>query len=125
VLSWLSNLVSFIPIVGKIVDGVSTYFNKKLDTDLEKYKVDGKIDEVRLQASLTLLGRMQDTPLGRGMHYIFVYPLGIYWIVLLFNQLFKDFIPVKWTIYTVPMLDQWGGWMIMFLFLVSIAQKAR
>jgi hypothetical protein len=116
-------LLSSLPVFGKIVDGLSTYFNKKLDTDLEKYKVDGRIDEVRLQAALTLLGRMQDTAGGRWMHYVFVYPLGFWWLALIVDSVGQRYFKWDYDVLALPEPAQtWAGWMIAFLFLVAVAR---
>lgn len=116
-------LLSSLPVVGKIVNGLSTYFNKKLDTDLEKYKVDGRIDEVRLQAALTLLGRMQDTSGGRWMHYVFVYPLGVWWLALIVDSVGQRYFKWDYDVLALPEPAQtWAGWMIAFLFLVAVAR---
>jgi len=118
---WLS-------LVSKILDipeMVSAYFNRKQDIDLEKYKVDGQVDETRLKAAIQVLIEEQKTGGGRAMKYIFVYPLGIWWLALIVNQIIRDFLPtgLKWNVYTVPILDTWGGWIIAYLFLHATLSK--
>jgi hypothetical protein len=122
----------FIPLLSKVLDipaMLSAYFNRKLDIDLEKYKVDGQVDETRLKAAIQVLIEEQKTFGGRGMKYIFVYPLGFWWLALIINQITRDFLPyilpagMKWNVYTVPILDTWGGWIIAYLFLHATLSK--
>lgn len=56
-LSWL---LSLLPVVGKAVDAFSAYQQKKLDTVLEKYKVDGQVDHSLISALTTIsVARME------------------------------------------------------------------
>jgi hypothetical protein len=122
---WLSLLSKILDIPAM----VSAYFNRKLVIDLEKYKVDGQVDEVRLRAAIQGLIEEQKTLGGRAMKYIFVYPLGFWWLSLIVNQVIRDFLPyilptgMKWNVYTVPILDTWGGWIVAYLFLHATLSK--
>lgn len=46
----LSFILSFIPILGKALDAWQTFEAKKLDTVLEKYRIDGQIDQALIAA---------------------------------------------------------------------------
>ena len=51
----------WLPLVGPIIQGISGYFSKKQDVDLEKYKVDGKVNiEALLAANQLTLGFKDD-----------------------------------------------------------------
>jgi hypothetical protein len=122
-ISWLLGIAQYIPIIGKLIDSATAYFSKKLDTDLEKYKVDGKIDEVRIQAALILLGKMQDSRGGRFMHYVFVYPLAFWWVALIVDSVGQRYFKWDYDVLALPEPAQtWAGWMIAFLFLVAVAR---
>jgi hypothetical protein len=41
--------------LGSVIDGVFAYLNKKQDIDLEKYKVDGVIDERIISAEIAII----------------------------------------------------------------------
>lgn len=79
------------------VSGIATtvfgYFSKKADIGLEKYKVDGKVDEALVSADVSLIQAQRDLQLAqnpyrgyRYLHYLFGYPLGIYWTLYLFDK---------------------------------------
>jgi hypothetical protein len=79
--------------VSGISGQVFGYLTKKADVSLEKYKVDGKVDEALVQADVTLIQAQRDLLLAqnpyrgyRYLHYLFGYPLGIYWTLYLFDK---------------------------------------
>lgn len=116
---WLLNLL---PGVGKVADAFSSYFNKRLDTDLEKYKVDGRIDEVRLQAAMTVWGNLQSGP-DRAMRWLFAYPLAAWWTLAIINTSLRDLMGWTWEVHTFPILESWGWVIVGFLFLASIGRR--
>lgn len=112
-LSWLS----VIPVIGTIATAVSSYFTRRVEIDLEKYKVNGQVDEARLNAAVQVLLAEQTHLGGRLMKYGFVFPLAGWWLALLINQVFRDIFGWTWNVHTVAILDTWGGWMVAYLFL--------
>lgn len=105
-----------LPIIGDLIGFADRYLNKRMDVDLEKYKVDGKIDEVRLQAAMTIWGSMQDAR-DRGMRWIFAYPLGGWFALALINSGLRDLMGWTWNVHSFPILEKWGWLILLFLFL--------
>lgn len=98
------SFLSFIPIVGNIVDAVKSYVTKKQDVDLEKYKVDGVVSVERMKqdveivkARSELLAALKDDKgiqLARGLIML----SASVWISLIFwDSCFRDILPVGWT----------------------------
>jgi hypothetical protein len=80
------NPLSLIPFVGKAIDAWSAHDQKKQDTVLEKYKVDGTInvelmrqDTEVIRARAELAASMKDDPVVRWGHRLFVYSTGLWY----------------------------------------------
>lgn len=114
---WLLSLAK--DILGVVIKPITDLFAKKLDVDLEKYRVDGKLDEARLQASMTAWANM--TTLGdRGMRWLFVYPLGAWWTAIIIDCIGRPFFKWEWHVLALPeTLMPWAAGIIAFLFLTS------
>ncbi|SHH46789.1 hypothetical protein [Bradyrhizobium erythrophlei] len=125
--SWLS----LIPFVGKIIDGLSAYAQKKQDVALEKYKVDGTVN-VQLINQETEVVKARQALLAAGQQYLgvrimqygFVYPLIVWFASIVFYCLFHPYFPQIKPILAFPdPLNQWAGWMVMYLFLHTSVQE--
>jgi hypothetical protein len=122
-MSWLS----FIPVIGQIANAVSGYFNKKLDTDLEKYKVDGKIDETLISAEVAIIQAKANASSHLNFaHYLFIVPTGVYYACILFDAVTEALFGWDWDVQPL------GGWaaftaqlIISFLFLHSALRVYR
>lgn len=53
-------MLGWIPFIGPIIKGITDYLNKKQDVDLEKYKVDGKVDVEAMWAANQLTIAFKD-----------------------------------------------------------------
>ncbi len=122
---WLLNLI---PGIGKIADAFGAYYSKKLDVDLEKYKVNGRIDEVRLQAALGAFVAAQGNPTGRVMYALFqglfVIPLGLWFGLACINSGFRDIMGWHWNVHTFPILEQWGWVILGYLFFAALGRRS-
>lgn len=88
--------------------------------DLEKYKVDGHINETWLLADVQM---WQNAPKeDRFMRYVFVYPLGFWWTCIILDSCFNQFFG-SWKVLSAPVLENWGGWILAFLFLHYSSKK--
>jgi len=126
------SFLSFIPIIGKAFDALSAYAQKKQDVSLEKYKVDGvvnveliKQDTEVVKARQALLAAGQKYLGVRVMQYGFVYPLIVWFGSVLVYCIVHPYFPdlVKPVLALPDPLNQWAGWMIMYLFLHSSVQQ--
>lgn len=125
------SFLSFIPIVGKLFDAISAYAVKIQDVSLEKYKVDGtvKVDLINqdvaiIQARQALLAAGQQYVGVRVMQYGFVYPLMIWFTSIIGYCLLHPYFPSIPPVLALPdPLNQWAGWMVMYLFLHSSVQE--
>lgn len=89
-----TSIIAGLSAVGGIASTVFGYLSKKADINLEKYKVDGQVDQVLVQADIQLMASQRDIILAqnqyrgyRYLHYLFGYPLGIYFSLILFTKL--------------------------------------
>lgn len=93
-------LLNLIPVIGPIANAVSSYFNKKQDVDLEKYKVDGKIDETLIKAEIAIVqsraGALQHLS---WIHISFGAVAFIYWTAIVFDALTEKLFPsIHWDV---------------------------
>ena len=128
-LSWLFGMI---PFVGKIVDAWAAHDQKKMDVSLEKYKVDGvvnvqliqqDVEVVKARAALLTAGQQY---LGvRMMQYGFVYPLIVWFGLIIGYCIFQPYFPgyIKPVLALPAPLNEWGGWMMMYLFLHSSVKE--
>lgn len=92
--------LSAIPVVGKIADAVASYFNKKQEVDLEKYKVKGNIDieamkqdTAIIQARVDLAKVMKGDPATNLGRLLILAPVGIYMSVQFYYLAFWNLLP--------------------------------
>lgn len=115
----------FLGLASKGVDAWSAHDQKKMDVSLEKYKVDGKLDETKIAAEVNRINALvddhkQDTTFGgRLMKYCFVYPLAGWWTAIIVDSIFHQMIGWTWRVGSAPILETWGGWIVAYLFLHS------
>jgi hypothetical protein len=110
-----------------VLSPLFSWLNKKEDVTLEKFKVNGQVDmslveayKVQLQARKEVLLATQNHASGRFMQYLFVYPLGFWFASIVFYCIFHPYFPeIKPVLDLPPVLKEWGGYIVGFLFLVS------
>lgn len=122
--------------IGNFTGGLFGYLGKKADISLEKYKVDGQVDQTLVQADIELIKAQKDLIVTqnqykgyRYLHYLFGYPLAIYFTACLFDAVTEK-IPGWENTWDVMAMNQtlstWSGWIIGGLFLhASIPSKWR
>lgn len=131
----LAAILSGLSIFNGVASTVFGYLTKKADINLEKYKVDGQVDQVLVQADIKLMESQRDIILAqnqfrgyRYLHYLFGYPLGIYWTLILFTMITEKMPGYQWLSWDINMLkgDQlvWASAIVMGLWLDS-ALKGR
>jgi hypothetical protein len=122
--------------IGDIAKGLSeglvsplfSWLNKKEDKEIEKLKIDGKLDqtlvenyrqEIAIRAEISKDRRK--TAGGRAMEYIFVYPLGAWWTGIIVYCIVKPWVPWWQPVLALPAGDfmTWAGVMIGAVFAVS------
>lgn len=128
---WWLNLITAIP--GLLTKGLD-YFSKRLDINLEKYKVDGQVDLSLVAASTAQLQAQKELAIAslsyvgdRWMRYLFAYPLGVYYAAVVVDSLTDTLFKWKWDVMPLhePMAT-WSGWIVMYLFLhTSVTQFWR
>lgn len=104
----LEGILAGLRFIGDFTGGLFGYLGKKADIGLEKYKVDGKVDEALVSADVSLIQAQRDLQLAqnpyrgyRYLHYLFGYPLGIYWSLYLFDKVTEKapwFENVRWDV---------------------------
>jgi hypothetical protein len=104
------------------------YLNKKQDTILEKYKVDGQVNHDLVNADIAL-NQARVAVLTQEFQYkvvriawcLFVFPVGTWWALYFFDSSFREIIPNwTWRVLTPEAyILNWAGWIIGSLFLHS------
>lgn len=95
---------AILSVVSGIVGPIAGIFNKKLDTDLEKYKVNGEVnieamkeDTNVIQARAVLAAVMKDDPVNRWGRRLFIYPVGTWFSLIIYDSAFRNILPDGWT----------------------------
>lgn len=110
-----------------VVGPLFGWLNKKEDVNLEKFKVDGVVDQNLVQGYIAQLNARKEVLLAqqkyagdRWMKYLFVYPLGLWFAaIVVYCILHPYFLDVKPVLDLPPIMKEWGGYIVGFLFLVS------
>jgi hypothetical protein len=115
----LSFFLSSIPIIGKVVDAFNSWAQKKLDTKLEMYKVDGKIDSNIINAEVQILRMKAELLKNRwlvAMQVGFGLPLMVYYgKCILWDKVFGWGVTDALT----GEIATYSNWIVAFLFLHS------
>lgn len=126
-LSWLGVL----PIVGNLVNGVSAYFNKKQDVDLEKYKVKGVVDVEALRQDTEIIKARVDLAKTRSNDSVdkwgrrlIIYPGGVWIAIGFYDSAFRNIIPeLTWRTLELPPQLEYIPHMICAYLLISSFKK--
>lgn len=117
--SILKTVLGFVP-------AVFEYLNKKQDIDLEKYKVDGTVDITAIKAMAELQAVLRDDPVLRWGRRLFIYPVGVWWSVIVYDSVFRNLLPAwaTWRVLALPPNLEYIVYAITgFLFLHSMMKK--
>ena len=96
-------MLSWLPFLGPIIDGIVSIFTKVKDTDLGKYEVDGQVfTEVTKDNSLITLAFVHDIPV-RIARDIIMFP-GSIWCALYIEGRIMDVKHPEW-VFPVKSLD--------------------
>ncbi len=92
-MGFITFLLQGIPIVGKITDAFTNYTNKKMDSEVEKYKVKGSIDVAAMQtdtevikARAELAAVMKDDPATKWGRWFFIVPTGVFYTLTIWDS---------------------------------------
>lgn len=115
-------------IISPITNTITAIFTKKMDTDLEKYKVDGQVnvglmqeDTKRLQAQKDLNLVLSQYSTDRIMRYGFIVPVIVWWTAYFWDSAFREILPsFTWRVLTPePAVWTFVTWIFGFIFLHS------
>lgn len=128
--SWLS----LVPVVGKLFDSTTAYFNKKQDVALEKYKVDGTVDIEMMKTDLSLIQAQKelrlaekDAPGVRVSMSLILVSTAVWFTLYMWDSSFRGIIPDwTWRVLT-PEAEVWKIMMVAvgYLFLNTVKQVWR
>lgn len=92
--------LSAIPVLGKVADAVASYFNKKQEVDLEKYKVKGTVDIKAIDADIAIIQAraklaevLKDDPGTKVARLWVLVPASVYFGVTFYYLTFKNLLP--------------------------------
>jgi hypothetical protein len=98
--------------VKELIPSLLAYLTKKQDVDLEKYKVDGTVDVAAISAETeivkaraALVAALKDDPVLRWGRRLFIYPVGVWFALIVYDSAFRNILPKGWT-WTVLALPQ-------------------
>lgn len=100
-MEFLTFLIRGLPLVGGLVgkglDAFTTYTNKRMDSDLEKYKTDGKIDVDVITARTNLIAQMKEDPASKWGRRLIIYPWGLWFTAVSIRSIMQH---SPWADYT-------------------------
>ncbi|MGL4673296.1 MAG: hypothetical protein ACRCXK_00405 [Wohlfahrtiimonas sp.] len=120
----LATLATFLVKVGlgSIIDKTVDLMKHKasLENDKEKLKTEIAIEHIKaISEEARLMTDFNKSKLGFPWFWlfvgIFVLPLGAWWSAIILDSIFL----FSWNIATVPILEEWGGQIIQWLFYVG------
>lgn len=123
--SFLAFLIQGIPVVGKLADTFTNYTNKKMDTEIEKLKVNGQVDVSVLQARTTLIAQMKDDPASKWGRRLILYPWGVWFGFVCFRSILQNspWAEYSWTVAALPSNLEYIGYAIIAYLLGTAWRK--
>lgn len=93
-------LLGWLPVIGPIIDGVVSIFNKRQDTSVAKYKVDGEVDKELIQSNTSIvLAFVNDIPV-RIARDIIMFPGSIWCGLYIWDKIVEKRYPgLVWVVH--------------------------
>lgn len=85
-MGFLPFLIQGIPVIGKAFDAFTNYTNKKMDSQVESLKVNGKLDADVIQARTQLAIVMKDDPATKWGRWFFIVPTGLFYTMTIWDS---------------------------------------
>ena len=83
--------------LGKVIDLVSSYINKRQDVGLEKYKVNGQISIKNIEADISIIQAraelakaLKDDPASKWGRRLLIYPTGIWYSLIVWRSIVQE-----------------------------------
>lgn len=119
----MSILVFMLKFLGSgAVDRVLSYMERKAETETEREKIRTQATIELIKASVSETQIMADfnkeklsNRLFWGFAALFILPLAFWWSAVILDSVFL----LGWNVDTVPILEEWGGQMIQWVFYVG------
>lgn len=93
-------ILSAIPIIGRAIDALAAYANKKVDADLEKYKVNGQVNVKAMEADVSVIQARAELararagdPADRLGRILLMWPIGGYVTASVYHLVFHNKLP--------------------------------
>lgn len=80
-------MFGWLPIIGPIIDGIVSIFNKRADAAVEKYKVDGQVDIAKVEAQTSLVLAFKDDITVRLARDIIMFPTCIWTALVIWDKI--------------------------------------
>lgn len=107
-MSFFAFLLQGIPIIGKGFDAFTNYTNKKMDSQVETLRVNGKLDADVINARTQLAIVMKDDPATKWGRWFFIIPTGVFYSMTIWDSV--KFLKAFLTFGTLE-LPQWMMYM--------------
>lgn len=129
-MGFLAFFIQGLPLIGKLADAFTNYTNKKMDTNLERYKVDGTVNvEAMREDTQIILARtdlakaMKDDPATKYGRWFFIVPTGLFYIGVIWDStgLLRDF--HKLNMLELPVWMQYMPYAVIAYLFVSAWKK--
>lgn len=96
--SWVSAL----GLISNVVGFADRYLNKKLDVDLEKFKVNGQVDMNLVNAHAKVLEASQHHQRNKWMQWAFVFPTACFYSAIVIDCIGQRIFGWKYDVLALP-----------------------
>jgi len=118
-------ILDILNIVPSLIDLGKTWINKKEDTALEKYKVDGTFDITLIQARAAVAAARAADTVDRWGRRLFIYPSGIWYALVVYDSCFRMVLPewATWRVLALPPQLDYIPYAVIGYLLLSVAKR--
>ena len=117
-------MLALLNILPAAFQAVTSYFTRKMDVDLEKYKVDGSVDMNAVNAEVEIVKAGKDLQRDKWMQWGFVAPTVAWYLAIIIDCIFQRLTGWKYDVLALPEQVQYVPQAIIgFLFVYKMIRR--
>ena len=113
-------------LIAAIINGAMGFFNKRTEADLEKYKIDGKVDIAEVQARAEVAKERAVDSVDRWGRRLLIYPTGVWFALIAYTSSFMEnsyIKPYVWIVHDLPKNVEYIPYAVVGYLLISVARR--
>jgi hypothetical protein len=100
-------MFGWIPVLGPIIDGIVSIFNKKMDTDVQKKKIEAGTREVEITSSTAILSAFRDDIGVKISRDLVIFPVAVWTALTVWDYIIV--IPYPWLVWGTKAIPEASG----------------